>query len=198
MKKLKNDILAPTIFGLAIAFMFYGLAIYCLEPAKAEPEKVQAMEVRPATKQAVKITYQAPAQPKLVDIPLSQEYQEWLIDYCYSKDISPYLIMAIMEQESALNPNAMGDNGQSYGLMQIQAKWHQKRMKKLGVTDLLDPYQNAMVGVDYLLELFNENQDVYWVLMAYNGGAQYSNRNMDKPTRYALGITERAMEMELN
>ena len=46
MNKLKNDILAPTIFGLLIAFMFYGLAIYCLEPAKIEPETVQAMEVR--------------------------------------------------------------------------------------------------------------------------------------------------------
>lgn len=61
MKKLKNDVMWPMVFGLAIAFMFYGLAIYCLEPAKIEPETVQAMEVIKVTEQVTEqITEDSP------------------------------------------------------------------------------------------------------------------------------------------
>ena len=46
----------------------------------------------------------------------------------------------------------MGDVHESFGLMQIQPKWHEDRMRRLGVTDLLDPEQNVRVGADLLSE----------------------------------------------
>ena len=102
------------------------------------------------------------------------------------------------ERESQYNANAVGDSGRSLGLMQIQPKWHKGRMDKLGCDNLLDARQNIMVGIDILLELFNKHDDVAWVLMAYNGGEAYANRNYNTGniSEYARYIMTRAEEME--
>lgn len=135
---------------------------------------------------------------KLCDIPLPQELQMWIIDYCKGTQINPYLIMAMCERESQYNANAVGDNGRSIGIMQIQPIWHQWRMDKLGCDNLLDPQQNIMVGIDILLDLYSICDDVAWVLMAYNGGEAYANRNYDAGniSEYATYIMARAEEME--
>ena len=52
-------------------------------------------------------------------------------------------------------------------------------MKKLSATNLLDAYDNATVGVDYLAELYRSNgRNWHKTLMAYNGGQYYANRNV--------------------
>ena len=135
---------------------------------------------------------------KLCDIPLSQELQMWLIDYCKETQISPYLIMAMCERESQYNANAVGDNGRSLGIMQIQPRWHEWRMDKLGCTDLMDARQNMMVGIDILMDLYSKCNDTAWVLMAYNGGEVYADRNYnaDNISEYARYIMTRTEEME--
>lgn len=135
---------------------------------------------------------------KLCDIPLEQDLQIWLIDYCKELHISPYLIMAMCERESQYNADAIGDNGRSFGLMQIQQRWHQDRMDKLGCDNLLDPRQNIMVGIDILLELHSKCEDVAWILMAYNGGEAYANKNYNAGniSEYARYIMTRTEEME--
>ena len=122
-----------------------------------------------------------------------QTFEEWLKEYCYSKHISPYLVMAVIETESKGQTDIIGDSGNSFGLMQIQKRFHTERMNKLGVTDLLVPKQNVIVGVDVLLELFRQNDNINWVLMAYNGGIGYANR-MQYVSRYALDVIDN-MEM---
>ena len=52
----------------------------------------------------------------------------------------------------------------------MQPKWHQDRMDKHGVNDLLDPFQNVTVGMDYLFELLDEGKGLEWALAAYNQG----------------------------
>ena len=135
---------------------------------------------------------------KLCDIPLSQELQIWLIDYCKDIHINPYMIMAMCEQESQYNANAVGDSGRSLGIMQIQEQWHQERMDRLGCTDLLNPYQNVTVGIDILIDLYSKCNDTAWVLMAYNGGEAYANRNYNAGniSEYARYIMIRTEEME--
>ena len=66
------------------------------------------------------------------------------------------------------------------------------------VTDLHDPLQNVKVGVALLCQYFEENDDVYYVLMKYNGGHAYANKMMKagKVSDYAREITERAIMYE--
>lgn len=183
---------------------FLGLCNINLIDIEPQAEVMQEQET--TTEQptiiAVEVETEIVAEPesvyKLCDIPMPQELQMWIIDYCNEKHISPYLIMAMCERESQYNASAVGDNGRSFGLMQIQPKWHQDRMDKLGCDNLLDPRQNIMVGIDILLDLFSRCDDVAWVLMAYNGGEAYANRNYDAGniSEYARYIMARAEEME--
>lgn len=135
---------------------------------------------------------------KFYDVPLNKELQLYIIDICEEKHIAPALVMAMIERESQYDVNAVGDNGNSLGLLQVQSRWHQERMDRLGCNDLLDPYQNVTVAVDYLYELFQKNPEVYWVLMAYNGGSAYASERMTTRnySEYALFVANRAEELE--
>ena len=82
--------------------------------------------------------------------------------------------MAIARTESHFDTDAVGDNGVSIGMMQINTRWHTGRMEALGVTDLTDPVQCAAVALDYLREL-SEGYGFGWITdhdlyMAYNMG----------------------------
>lgn len=112
--------------------------------------------------------------------------------YC----ICPELLQAMIETESSNNPKAV--NGDCIGLMQINSKVHKERMKKLGVTDLYDPYSNILVGADYLSELFTQSEDIYLVLMKYNMSRKTAQALYDDGsyTVYALKIANRSVELE--
>lgn len=133
-----------------------------------------------------------------IDIPMDAEFQEWIYTYCSNKNVSPAIVIAIIEKESSYDPLSVGDDGESFGLMQIYQKFHEDRMEKLGVTDLLESKQNVQVGVDYLLELFSENPEPVWVLNAYNGGRAYANRKeaTGEDTEYSVDILDRAAVLE--
>ena len=128
------------------------------------------------------------------DTWISEEAQEQCITYGEEYGICPELLMAIIEQESS--GQAYAENGSCRGLMQVSEKWHNDRMERLGVTDIFEG--NVLVGTDYLAELFAENDDLYWVLMAYNGGIDYANRmyEAEKYSRYAVSIANRSAELE--
>mgnify|MGYP001640428338 CR=1 FL=1 len=86
------------------------------------------------------------------------------------------LIKALIEEESGWLASAEGDNGKSIGLMQIQERWHKKRMKRLGVTNLYDSEQNITVGCDILSELLNKYENYKDALSVYNSGNTYDGR----------------------
>ena len=132
------------------------------------------------------------------NVPLSEDLQKHIFKECEIANIAPEIVISMIEQESSYNADTVGDGGKSVGLLQVQEMWHQERMERLGCTDLTDPYQNVTVAVDFLLELFQKNEDVYWVLMAYNGGQAYADRQMEKNqySEYALEVSERAMKLE--
>lgn len=115
-----------------------------------------------------------PHTVKLYDIPLSDDLQIFITRKCEEYHIDPELIFAMIARESTYNPNAMGDNGRSYGLMQIQLRYVRERMDKLGCTDLLDPYDNVTVGIDLIAEYIDKGYGLEWALMAYNGGEGYA------------------------
>lgn len=143
-----------------------------------------------ATNTKKEITY-------IESVPLDVGLQKWTFEHCKKNSISTYLIFALIEKESDYDTDLIGDNGQAFGLMQIQKQWHQERMARLGITDLMEPEQNITVGTDYLVELFRTGHEVDWVLMAYNGGPAYADRNRDNGTvsSYATEIIERAEQL---
>ena len=189
---------------IKIVFVALLILIALTGCLRAEPQAEVMQEQETTTEQPTAIVEEVVpetvAEPtyKLCDIPLSQELQIWLIDYCKDIHINPYMIMAMCERESQYNANAVGDSGRSLGIMQIQPKWHEWRMDKLGCTDLLDARQNMMVGIDILMDLYSKCNDTAWVLMAYNGGEAYANRNYNAGniSEYARYIMTRTEEME--
>lgn len=108
-------------------------------------------------------------------VPLDDELQRHIERLCEGSDISPAVVLAIIAVESEFDPEKVGDDGNSFGLMQIYKAYHEGRMEELGVTDLLDPYQNITVGIDILKEYqAHYRLPLEWVLMAYNGGPEYA------------------------
>ena len=141
---------------------------YLTEPTEAE------LPTEAATEPAV----------TLYDVPLDKELQLHIIETAEAHGIDPAIIIAMARKESNYRANAMGDGGNSYGLLQVQLKWHRKRMQKLGCTDLLDPYQNVTVAVDYLAEQIDRyGGSLEKGLTAYNRG-HYAG----KVTKYATSV----------
>lgn len=132
------------------------------------------------------------------DVPLEKDLQDHIFDTCEFYSVDPAIVIAMIERESKFKINAIGDNKRSFGLMQIQTKWHTERMRKLGMYDLLDPYQNVVVGVDYIHELLGYGHGLPWALMAYNGGPSYANKLSESGvvSDYAKEIIVRAHEIE--
>jgi hypothetical protein len=144
--------------------------------------------------------------PTYFDVPLGDDLQDYIFNVCESYGVDPAIIVAMIGKESTYRADTMGDSGRSYGLMQIQPRWHLERMKRLGCDgaiereiektiidpetkeevviietelfyiDLLDPYKNVLVGIDYFAELLGYDQGLTWSLMAYNGGINYANK----------------------
>lgn len=126
--------------------------------------------------------------------------EEQLIEYTedigQQYGICPELLQAIAERESSLNIYA--SNGSCKGLMQVSEDWHRDRMERLGVTDIYNPYDNILLAADYLAELFEDNSDLYYVLMRYNMKTSTANElyAAGQYTDYAVGIAERSAELE--
>lgn len=120
------------------------------------------------------------------------DWEAYIEEVCGEYGISPDLVQAVIERESGWDPKA--ENGGCEGLMQISPLFHQGRMERLGVTDLRDPYDNILVGVDFLAELFRQYHEIYPVLMFYNAG--YSEK--EGLLAYEKGyISDYAREVDL-
>jgi hypothetical protein len=129
----------------------------------------------------------------LYDVPLSEELQIHIIETAEEYGIDPKIIFAMAYRESTYNPDCVGDGGDSYGLMQVQPYWHSERMERLGCTDLLNPYQNVTVAVDYLDEMLGwYDGDMAKALTAYNRG-HYDG----VVTEYATSVLNIAEELEV-
>ena len=102
------------------------------------------------------------------DVPLDGDTQALLHSACEEAGITYELALAVIRKETGFQ-NVMGDNGNSYGYMQIQPRWHEDRMERLGVTDLTEPYSNFRVGCDFLAELLSK-YTLEEALTAYNSG----------------------------
>jgi hypothetical protein len=120
------------------------------------------------------------------NVPLDIELQDFVVDECKKYDIRPQIIFAMMQAESGFNAEAVGDNGQSFGLLQIQPRWHYEKMLELNCTNLLDEKQNITVGINILADLIAQGKGIEWALTAYNAGTSNADTATDRS--YALAV----------
>lgn len=165
-----------------------------IEETTEAVEEIEIAKVAPETEPTEQTETQPEETTYYTDIPLDEELQNHIISECEKVNIDPAIVFAVIKRESGYIVEIMGDNGRSYGLMQIQLRWHSGRMEKLGCTNLLDPFQNVTVGIDYLSELYKYYGDIGLALTAYNGGYKYADKYKakDMVSNYAQAVLTEA------
>ena len=97
---------------------------------------------------------------------------------CKQNDVPYALVLAIIEHE----------------------KWHTDRMKRLNCTDLMNPYQNVRVGIDFLSYLLKKYGTVQDALAAYNYGEKGAREHLWSNGVYVYSynsaIMQRTKEIE--
>lgn len=139
-----------------------------------------------------------PDPAQLLDVSLDQETQREIYHECGYDSGLFCTVMAIAYRETGgtFQADAVGDNGDSIGMFQINTRWHTDRLERLGVTDLTNPAQCAAVAIDYLEELA-EDYGFPWeshdLLMAYSmgpGGAKKALAAGTASTAYSREVLE--------
>lgn len=132
-------------------------------------------------------------EPKVFyfDVPLSHELQDYIRELCTTYDVPMELVIAMIEKESTFRENVVSKTN-DYGLMQINVINHDNLKKKLGVTNLLDPYQNVLSGIYIISGHLNKTGgDIELALMRYNAGGAGAKKMWDKgiySTKYSRSI----------
>lgn len=204
--------------AIASAAIIMGVAILISGHAEVKGE---SPNVPPADAPALTIIQTPPAPPPTADpLPMDNARELWSVER--DKQDTPLLsadldattqwaiydvcdrdnqlfctVMAIAWKESLYQTDIIGDGGDSIGMMQINTRWNTDRMERLGVTDLTDPVQSAMVAVDLLRELaetFDSGISDTTTLMAYNMGPTGARRAMDAGT-YETAYTQEVTAM---
>lgn len=123
-------------------------------------------------------------------IIVPEEIEELCEFYGDKYNISPELLEAIIWKESRFEKGAINDSRTCVGLMQINTKIHQDRIKKFKIGNIFDPAGNIKIGTDYLSELL-ENNDLEIAIMLYNGDKKAKNNNyISDYAKNILEITE--------
>lgn len=123
---------------------------------------------------------------------------------CKQEEVSYPLIVAMIERESRYQFDAVGDNGCSFGYMQINAAENADRIEENGCADMLNPYQNVRVGISLIKDLIDKYGTVQDALAAYNYGETGAYRHLWSNGVYVYDYNEgimnrmREIEEELN
>ena len=167
MKKRKLKPRWDNIIKYASGLFLIIVAVVLMITSCQHSQAAAEVEVEPTQATEMKLD----CYKYVENIPLPMEFQTYINEVCKSYGIAPEIVFAMIEKESEYDNTAVGDNGDSEGLMQVQRKNHEERMARLGCTDLFDPYKNVLVGVDYLAELLAQyDGNIVTALTAYNAG----------------------------
>lgn len=97
-------------------------------------------------------------------------YSSYITKYANENDLDPYLVIAMIRQES----NFVADARSPYagGLMQLTEITADEYAKKMGLTDYdyMDPETNIQIGCYVMASLIDKYDDVDTALAAYNAG----------------------------
>lgn len=156
-------------------------------------QKQEQEEIQPPTPTTTQPTNTID-YPYIDSIPLSKELQQYTFKQCGKNEELYLLVMAIMQEESNFQIDAVGIDGHDLGLMQIRDINIEYLEEKLGCkVDLMDPYDNIKCGVTIVRELYEDYEYTNLVLMAYKYGRKGANGLWEKgiySTKYTIIVTE--------
>lgn len=93
-----------------------------------------------------------------------------------SNDLDPLIVISLIRQESAFNPQATSRVG-AKGLMQLMPATAKRFNKRIKITQLADPKTNVTLGVKYLRQLFTRfDGNLIYTLASYNAGENRIDR----------------------
>lgn len=179
-----------SIFGIVLRFLIVAPRVIaqntshskiCIfEVTKPEPE-VRVIVIQPEEQEEEPMTERELIRSYIYNI---------CTDY---PNVDPAIIEAQVWEESRYISDVVGGGGAWIGLLQIAPRWHRDRMARLGVNDLFDPYDNILVGVDYMSELIDTYGDISLALMLYNGSSNaYSKWKGGQLSVYARSVIDNA------
>lgn len=103
----------------------------------------------------------------------AKDMQSMIFGIAKEEGVDPALALSVAQIESEFNPNAVGDNGNSFGLFQIHRPSHPDYK---GGTD---PEANARYGIRLLKRLLDANNgSVNKAIWAYNAGQGNVNKGI--------------------
>ncbi|MCL2057131.1 MAG: lytic transglycosylase domain-containing protein [Oscillospiraceae bacterium] len=134
-------------------------------------------------------------------IPLSYELQAFTYSLCAEHGISYETVLALMWRESRFNTGAVHTNRngtKDSGIMQINDVNRDWLEKELGITDLMDPWQNITAGTTMLGRLTAKYGEHY-ALMAYQFGENGMRRLVEQgivTSRHVQDVYEKKAQFE--
>lgn len=151
-------------------------------PKKKSTTPIQdAAKARKSTPSSMTTNNVAPAQqpqrsvstPRVSANTNARDIQSMIVRIAKEEGVDPAIMLAIAQQESGFNPNAVGDGGKSFGLFQIYSSAHPDYK---GGTD---PEANTRYATRLFKGLLNQNNgSVNRALWAYNAGQGNVNRGV--------------------
>lgn len=116
-----------------------------------------------------------------------------------SSDLSPFLVLALIEKESQFNPSAVSSYG-AVGLMQVVPRFHLDKIgsetAQEGAKKLKQSTTNIKVGTKVLNEYLKEKDgDLDAALVKYSGAATKYATNVQRIKEKIIAKTKRSPEL---
>ena len=139
------------------------------------------------------VLYEIPEEYSRTGGYFPEKMQVYTYCVCKQYGVRYDLVVALIEKESGYKFDKVGDDGHSIGYMQMYEECHRDRMERLNVTDLTNPYQNVLAGIDYLSELIERYGTIQDALAAYNYGEQGAKQHLWKNGIYVYEYNQTIM-----
>lgn len=138
------------------------------------------------------------APEKFWRLAFPMPYQHALEEYCRQQSLDPYLVAALIRQESEFNPKAVS-RSDARGLTQVMPATGRQVSRQLGMRGfrtnmLFTPEMNLKIGTAYLKTLFDQLQGRWEATLAsYNAGkthvvAWLNSGNFREPAEFVESI----------
>jgi soluble lytic murein transglycosylase len=124
--------------------------------------------------------------PEILRIIFPLDFWPLITKYAGQYDLDPYLMAALMAQESTFTPE-IRSAANAYGLLQLIPSTARAQARKLGMRYssklLTQPEANIRMGMRYFSDLVEQFGGVYFALASYNGGKveKWRRENPDLP-----------------